>query len=371
MKDGTQLRSGNKGNQFKTQENFHSPKRTLKSFLMNVLLTSVGRRNYLIDYFKEAVHPYGGKVFAINNHDNAPALYVADAYEVAPAIYSEGYVDFLIDFCERNKIKAIIPLLDNDLPVLAQSKSKFESKGIYVLVADLWVTKMANDKLETFEFLKKKGFQTVPTFCDLAEFYAAKSLGKIDFPVIIKPRWGMASLSVYLAENEEELNFYYKKAKKEVANSFLKYESGQDPEHAILIMEKITGEEFMLDIINDLSGEYQLTVVNKKLLRKGGETEAVETVHHPELEALGKELSDLIRHPLVMDSDVFWRDGKAFILEFNPRFSGGYPFTHFSGVNLPKALMKWLHGEVVDKSDYLTPRFGTKGLKGITIIGAA
>jgi len=40
---------------------------------MNVLLTSVGRRNYLIDYFKEAVEPYGGKVFAVNSHENAPA----------------------------------------------------------------------------------------------------------------------------------------------------------------------------------------------------------------------------------------------------------------------------------------------------------
>lgn len=337
---------------------------------MNVLLTSVGRRNYLIDYFKEAVHPYGGKVFAINNHENAPALYVADAFEIAPSIYSDGYVDFLIDFCERNEIKAIVPLLDNDLPVLAAARSRFDFKGIYVLVADLWVTKMANDKFETFEFLKKKGFHTVPTFREPAEFYEAKSLGKIDFPVIIKPRWGMGSLSIYKAENEEELEFYFKRAKNEVANSFLKHESGQDPEHAILIMEEITGEEYMLDIINDLSGEYQLTVVNKKLLRKGGETEAVETVHHPELETLGKEISDLTRHPLVMDSDVFWRDGKAFILEFNPRFSGGYPFTHYSGINLPKALMNWLHGGIIDKSDYLTPRFGSKGLKGITIIGA-
>lgn len=322
----------------------------------------------MVDYFKEALQNDGGKVFAINSHLNAPALFVADDYAVAPPIHSEGYVEFLIDYCIKNQIDLIVPLLDNDLPVLAKNKARFDSKGIYTLAPEEWVALLANDKFKTFQFLKDQGFETVPTYCDLEDFYTAKQKGEIDFPVIIKPRWGMGSLSVYLVENQEELDFYFKKAQREITNSFLKYESSQDPGRELLIMAYVTGEEYMLDILNDLDGNYQVTVVNRKLLRKGGETEAVETVKHEELEALGQKISKIFRFPLVMDADVFWTNGKAYILEFNPRFSGGYPFSHHAGIHLPKALIKWLKGEVVDPTLYLTPRIGSKAVKGITII---
>jgi carbamoyl-phosphate synthase large subunit len=337
---------------------------------MNVLLTSVGRRNYLIDYFKEAVEPYGGKVFAVNSHENAPALYVADEFRLAPPINSEDYISFLLNFCLEKKIELIVPLLDNDLPVLAQAKRQFSEVGVYVLVADLNLAKLANDKFLTSLFLKQEGFETVGNYCDFDSFLYAKESGEIDFPVIIKPRWGMASLSVYLAKNEEELNFYFKKAKEEVLNSFLKFESKQDPGKEILIMDKIEGEEYMLDVINDLDGNYQLTVVNKKLLRKAGETEAVETIRHEGLEQLGKKISAYFRHPLVMDIDVIISKTRMYIIEFNPRFSGGYPFSHAAGIHLPKALIRWLKKETFDSSEFLTPRVGTRSMKGYVMIEA-
>lgn len=337
---------------------------------MNVLLTSVGRRNYLIDYFKEAVEPYGGKVFAVNSHENAPALYVADEFRLAPPIHSEDYIPFLLNFCLEKKIELIVPLLDNDLPVLAQAKRKFSEAGVYVLVADLHLAKLANDKFQTSLFLKQQGFDTVGNYCDLDSFAQAKDSGEIDFPVIIKPRWGMASLSVYLAKNEEELNFYFKKAKEEVLNSFLKFESQQDPGKEILIMNKIEGEEYMLDVINDLDGNYQLTIVNKKLLRKAGETEAVETIRHEALEQIGQKISAHFRHPLVMDIDVIVNKNGIYIIEFNPRFSGGYPFSHAAGIHLPKALLRWLKKETFDSGEFLTPRIGTRSMKGFVMIEA-
>lgn len=336
---------------------------------MNVLLTSVGRRNYLVEYFKEAVLPYGGKVFAVNSHENAPGLYLADDFQIAPPIYSEEYIPFLYNYCISKNIKLIVPLLDNDLPVLAASKQIFESASIYVLVPELSIAELANDKFETHRFLKQNGFLTVTTVTNLEDFFIAKENGEISFPVIIKPRWGMGSLSVYTADDEEELRFYFKKAKKEVLNSFLKHESYKDPGNEILIMDKIVGEEYMLDIINDLEGQYQVTVVNKKLLRKGGETEAVETVSHPELEKLGRSIANHFHHPLVLDADVIFSEKGLFILEFNPRFSGGYPFSHQAGINLPKALIQWLNGEKVNKNLLLTPRIGTRSLKGIVMIG--
>lgn len=36
---------------------------------------------------------------------------------------------------------------------------------------------------------------------------------KIEFPVIVKPRWGMGSIGVYVADNIEELNVFYEKSR--------------------------------------------------------------------------------------------------------------------------------------------------------------
>lgn len=71
-----------------------------------------------------------------------------------------------------------------------------------------------------------------------------------------------------------------------------------------------------------------------------------------------------------MDADVIVNEKGSFILEFNPRFSGGYPFSHYAGINLPKALIKWLKGEEVSSRDLLTPKIGCVSMKGLVMIGA-
>ena len=41
---------------------------------MNILLSAVGRRAYLVDYFKQALAPCGGKVVAANTTMDATGI---------------------------------------------------------------------------------------------------------------------------------------------------------------------------------------------------------------------------------------------------------------------------------------------------------
>ncbi|WP_270855274.1 ATP-grasp domain-containing protein [Longibaculum muris] len=70
---------------------------------MNILFTSVGRRTYLVNYFKEALNGEG-KIFVANSDVNSPAFLAADECVVSPLIYDDNYISFLLEYCDKKKL---------------------------------------------------------------------------------------------------------------------------------------------------------------------------------------------------------------------------------------------------------------------------
>lgn len=333
---------------------------------MNILLTSVGRRSYLVQYFKEVIGE-NGTVHVSNSSKLTPAFSVADQAVVTPLIYSDDYIPFLISYCKENKISLLISLFDIDLPILSANKKLFNDIGVKVIVSDESVIDTCNDKYSTYIFLKKNGFFVPKTYLSLDETLFAINNHEINYPVIIKPRWGMGSIGVLIAENEEELLVFYKKSLSHIKNSYLKYESNDNLDESIIIQEMLNGQEYGLDIINDLNGVHQNTVVKIKHAMRSGETDCAETVYDSQLKELGLSLSQKLRHIGNLDADVFLIDDKPYILEMNARFGGGYPFSHIAGVNLPLAIINWVQEKDLSEN-LLSERFGVLAHKDINII---
>lgn len=333
---------------------------------MNILFTSVGRRSYLVKYFKEALKDKG-KIHVANSSAISPAFQVADFSVVTPLIYDNEYISFLKKYCKEHQIDAIISLFDVDLPVLAEHKKEFEDIGVKVVVSDKKVVGICNDKWKTYQFLEGNGFKTPKSYLDVEKVLFDIEKEELNYPVILKPRWGMGSLSVMQADNEMELKVFYQKIYREIQNSYLKYESRESLENCILIQEKLKGQEYGLDIINNLAGEYQNTIIKRKNAMRSGETDCAETVYFDEAEALGKTLSEKMKHISNLDVDVFKVENNLYVLEMNARFGGGYPFSHLAGVNLPAALIDWLQGKETDKNN-LTYEVGILGQKDIQIV---
>jgi len=332
---------------------------------MNILLTSAGRRSYLVHYFKEALAGKG-KVYA-SNSEWSTALEVADEAVISPLIYDDRYITFLLEYCEKQQIKAIISFFDIDLPVLARAKERFQKEGINVIVSDYEVTQICNDKWKTYEFLKKNNLNAPKSYIELGSVEKALQDNEIQFPLIIKPRWGMGSISIFTAVNEEELRFFYKKVISEVKESYLKYESNLSQEYAVIIQEYLYGQEYGLDIINDLEKNYVTTYVKKKTAMRSGETDGAVTEKNEILEKVGEQIANSLGHIAILDTDCFMVDGKPFILEMNCRFGGGYPFSHLAGANLPAAILKWIKNE--DGSNELKNyKTGISGRKDISIL---
>ena len=131
---------------------------------MNLLITSVGRRAYLVDYFKQELSPVGGKVYVGNSTELSTAFNHADGYVKTPLIYEDNYIPFLLNYCEENRIDAVLSVFDVDLPILAMNKNKFKEIGCYVIVSDYDFISVCNDKWQTYMYLLEKGFAVPKTY---------------------------------------------------------------------------------------------------------------------------------------------------------------------------------------------------------------
>ena len=331
---------------------------------MNILLTSVGRRAYMVKYFKDVLGS-DGQVHVCNSDDKTVAFHYADKSVISPLIYDDGYIPFLLDYCKENKIDILISLFDIDLLVLAKNKDKFKEIGTDVIVSDPDVVSVCNDKWKTYIFLKDNGFNVPKTYLSLEETILALDRGELNYPVIVKPRFGCGSIAMSIAEDEMALLYYFRRNTRTINKSYLKYESSAENEK-IIYQEFLPGQEYGADIINDLYGNNRSVIVKKKSAMRAGETDIAETVDEPVIKAELERLAKLTGHIANMDCDVFLVDGKPYVLEMNARFGGGYPFSHVAGCNLPLAIVKWAKGEDVEHSD-LEAKIGVKAFKELYI----
>lgn len=315
---------------------------------INLLLTSAGRRTYLVDWFREALEKrrkrtgVGGRLYVANSTPLGAALwtYSADESWISPPIAADTYLPALQTYCRTHRITAVIPLLDADVAALSdkEAENAFGRIGTRLLVPARDVVRLCDDKLAMFRFLRQHGIG-VPVTYTLETFHLR--VERIGFPgsaVIMKPRYGAGSRKTFRLPSLPAIAAVLDAEKAGTAYIF-------QPE--------IQGEEYNLDILSDLDGHYCNTIVKRKLGMRAGETDAAEVLPAAMpaariLGRLGEQLAELLPHPGDLDCDVILTpEGQPFVLDLNARIGGGYPFAHMAGADLPGAMVAWLAGERV------------------------
>ncbi len=316
---------------------------------MNVLLTCAGRRCFTLRAFKQALNNCG-RVLACDATREAPALQIADRGFVVPSVDADNYVDALLTICRDQRVRLLIPALEPELPLLAAHRARFLEIGTLPLVSSPEIVATCYDKVETAKFLERCGLIAPRTYVELEAVRQALARGEITFPLVVKPRWGVSSIGLAIAEDDEELRLAFNTTEKQIGRSFLAQVSATAPGRCVLIQQRLSGEEYGLDIVNDLNGRHVCTFVKRKLKMRAGQTDRAVTVKDKKIEKLGQLIGEQLGHVGILDCDVFASDERYRVIDLNPRIGGGYPFSHVAGANVPAALIAWINGEEADPS---------------------
>lgn len=293
---------------------------------MNILISSVGTRNKIVQYFKKAMCGKGN-IIATDMSKLAPALYEADRYYLVPSIFEEHYIETLLDICCKENIKGIISLIDPELSILAKHCADFSKIGVKVIGSSFEACERALDKYEMFKWLKTHGYNCALSYIDKELFYSDLKKGLIDYPVFVKPIRGSASVEITKAYDRDTIEFLFSHEKN------------------LMIQEFLAGQEIGADVYIDLLNNDVVSIFTKKKVKmRAGETDKAVSFKNTELFELIEKFVIECGFRAQVDIDIFEVNGKYYFSEVNPRFGGGYPHAYESGADHMSLIVNNLAG---------------------------
>ena len=299
---------------------------------MNILILAAGTRNKIVQYFRKTFDGVG-IVVATDASTLGPAIYDADKYYIVPPITEDGYINKILEICQKEQIKGVLSLIDPELSLLAANEEKFKAIGVTIIGSSYDLCEMALNKMQMYEWLKAHGYNCARSWMDKEAFYKAVDAGEVSYPVFVKPYRGSASISISKVYDKGTVDLLFAH------------------EDDLMIQEFLDGEEIGADVYIDLiSGEVVSIFTKKKIKMRAGETDKSVSFKDPVLFELIEKFVLEAGYRGQIDIDIFEINGQYYISEVNPRFGGGYPHAYESGCDHMKLILNNLNGIANEKN---------------------
>lgn len=287
---------------------------------MNILITSAGRRVSLVRAFRRELHKYfpDTKVLTVDhNPELSPACHDSDGYFKVPKVNDPLYVRKIIEICNKNNIKIVVPTIDTELIMFAESVASFKYENIIPLISSIDVIRMCRDKRKTHEYFDSIGF---PRAADIDP-------NNPHFPIFAKPFNGSSSMGVITIENKGQLN-------ESLINN-----------DRMMFLEYLSPElytEFTIDMYFDKTHHLKCAVPRERIEIRTGEVSKSVT---KKTEFYNRVCSKFTYCPgfigcITLQIFKNKTSEELYGIEINPRFGGGYPLSYFAEANFPEMIIK-------------------------------
>jgi len=290
---------------------------------INVLITPAGSRIALgiIKFLKKEKNI---RIITADIDKLTPGFYLSDkGYLITPFSDKKNFWSDLKKIIKKEKIDIVIPALDPLLIKFAQSLKFFENLGTKVLISPPETIFLTRDKWQTYQLLKNT--------ISFPKSFIDKGKISISFPLFIKPRSGSGSVSTFMVNSKNELDFYYKRIKKPI------------------IQEYLEGKEYTVDCLADMEGKLLFCVPRIRLDTKAGVSIKGKVVKNKKIEEIAKKISQKIKFTGPFFFQLKEKNNTLKLIEVNPRFGGGMPLSTTAGPNIYALSVKLFLGKKIRK----------------------
>lgn len=332
---------------------------------MRVIISSAGRRVYLVQWFQQALREaqLSGDVYVLDHDPGAATAATADGYRQMPAFTSPGYAARLLETVDELQPDLFISLNDYELTALSQGLSEqLRARGAVVPVLDTEAHRKVADKLAMSHALADAGVPT-PKTVPLSDAVGVYELIEKSSAVIVKDRWGSGSSGLRRFTRQQAHHWLDTRGTALIE---------EDPKQLddLILQPDLGGAEYGLDIVTPVRGGHVEGVLGRrKLSMRHGETSAAITVESLPFQGLAATLNATLGIQGTVDVDVIVTDdGVPHVIDINPRFGGGYPFSHIAGADVPHFFIASTLG-LVPQTGWNTYQHDFVGAKHEGIIG--
>jgi hypothetical protein len=278
------------------------------------------------------------RILCSHTNPDFPAFRISDAFEVEPRGPSEAtYLDYCTEIIRRHGVNVFIP--GKMTRSIVRERRRFDELGVTLIhAADADTLKLLENKARFYRAIPD-GLAAVPDYrvvTSLAEFEEAVSwLRSRNHTVCFKPAVSMFGLGFrVVTERGTALDRLLNGDPVKIGLPELRMFLGQQPSFRdVLVMQYLPGPERSVDCLAH-GGELVCCVIRRKPCgAEGGQL----LEENPAIEETVRRLTRHFRLNGVFN--IQFRDdaGTPYLLEINPRPSGGLHYSCLSGV----AFMYW------------------------------
>jgi len=264
------------------------------------------------------------KVIGIDCNPLSAGLYLCDKGYVAPKGDDPKFLDEILKICKIEKPNAILSGPEEEILVLSKNKKLFEELKILVLCPSYDTVKVCVDKAKTYRVFERYGIPTPRMY----------RKDDVEFPCVVKPRFGRGGKAVFKVNDMDELSLYLKKV--------------SDP----LIQEYVEGIEYSVDTFADLDANPLSIVPRIRIKVESGITVKGMTIYDEKIIECCEKIVEKLKliGPACIQC-IKDNDGTVKFTDINPRFGGGSILSIKADPTIIPNLIRIIKGEPPVPSD--------------------
>jgi carbamoyl-phosphate synthase large subunit len=294
---------------------------------------------------------YEIEIIGVNGTPSICGEVFADHFYQVPMGEASNYFEAILEIVKKHSVDLILPGSDGEALALSIKRDVLKEYGCMLANVDSSILQKISDKSIQYEILQKSG---IP----IAEWSKITTIEELDSSVrdmvskfgevVIKPAISRGGRNVIIIRNDLDKVESYFGGRELHMNLEIFHTKHQKPysEHLpAIVMQRLFEPVFDLDILG-WEGK-PIVVVPRERHNPAGIPFMGNTIRNDSiLIELGEKVISAFDLSWMYDVDVMTTaDGKACVLEVNPRYSGSFPASIKAGIPLFDAIVALAKGE--------------------------